>query len=50
MRLDKMIVTFINALSIASGIGGARALPSLDNEYQDTLSEAVAEGIKKYID
>ncbi|MCH1977282.1 hypothetical protein MCG01_09200 [Enterococcus hirae] len=34
MRLDKMIVTFINALSIASGIGGARALPSLDNQNQ----------------
>ena len=34
MRLDKMIVTFINALSIASGIGGARALPSLDNKNQ----------------
>lgn len=29
-----MIVTFINALSIASGIGGARALPSLDNQNQ----------------
>lgn len=29
-----MIVTFINALSIASGIGGARALPSLDNKNQ----------------
>ena len=34
MRLDKMIVTFINALSIASGIGGSRALPSLDNQNQ----------------
>ena len=34
MRLDKMIVTFINALSIASGIGGARALSSLDNQNQ----------------
>ncbi len=34
MRLDKMIVTFLNALSIASGIGGARALPSLDNQNQ----------------
>ncbi|EOS7934860.1 hypothetical protein D0327_RS12735 [Enterococcus hirae] len=34
MRLDKMIVTFLNALSIASGIGGARALPSLDNHNQ----------------
>ena len=34
MRLDKMIVTFINALSIASGIGVARALPSLDNQNQ----------------
>lgn len=29
-----MIVTFLNALSIASGIGGARALPSLDNQNQ----------------
>lgn len=29
-----MIVTFLNALSIASGIGGARALPSLDNHNQ----------------
>lgn len=29
-----MIVTFINALSIASGIGGSRALPSLDNQNQ----------------
>lgn len=29
-----MIVTFLNALSIASGIGGARALPSLDNKNQ----------------
>lgn len=29
-----MIVTFINTLSIASGIGGARALPSLDNQNQ----------------
>ncbi|EMF0039975.1 hypothetical protein FAE19_RS07405 [Enterococcus hirae] len=34
MRLDKMIVTFLNALSIASGIGGATALPSLDNQNQ----------------
>ncbi|WP_394896606.1 hypothetical protein [Enterococcus hirae] len=34
MRLDKMIVTFLDALSIASGIGGARALPSLDNQNQ----------------
>ena len=34
MRLDKMIVTFLNALSIASGIGGARAQPSLDNQNQ----------------
>ncbi|WP_430598988.1 hypothetical protein IGL03_001225 [Enterococcus sp. DIV0808] len=34
MRLDKMIVTFLNALSIASGIGGARALHSLDNQNQ----------------
>ena len=34
MRLDKMIVIFLNALSIASGIGGARALPSLDNQNQ----------------
>ncbi|HFU6520473.1 TPA: hypothetical protein ACJI8N_000330 [Enterococcus hirae] len=34
MRLDKMIVTALNALSIASGIGGARALPSLDNQNQ----------------
>ena len=34
MRLDKMIVTFLNALSIASGIGGARPLPSLDNQNQ----------------
>lgn len=29
-----MIVIFLNALSIASGIGGARALPSLDNQNQ----------------
>lgn len=29
-----MIVTFLNALSIASGIGGATALPSLDNQNQ----------------
>lgn len=29
-----MIVTALNALSIASGIGGARALPSLDNQNQ----------------
>lgn len=29
-----MILTFLNALSIASGIGGARALPSLDNQNQ----------------
>ena len=29
-----MILTFINALSIASEIGGARALPSLDNKNQ----------------
>lgn len=29
-----MIVTFLNVLSIASGIGGARALPSLDNQNQ----------------
>lgn len=29
-----MIVTFLDALSIASGIGGARALPSLDNQNQ----------------
>ncbi|MFQ6367612.1 hypothetical protein ACLM5A_00790 [Enterococcus hirae] len=34
MRLDKMIVTALNALSIASGIGGARTLPSLDNQNQ----------------
>ena len=34
MRLDKMIVTTLNALSIASGIGGARTLPSLDNQNQ----------------
>ncbi|EMF0191991.1 hypothetical protein NXO50_001351 [Enterococcus hirae] len=34
MRLDKMIVTALNALSIASGIGGARELPSLDNQNQ----------------
>lgn len=29
-----MIVTALNALSIASGIGGARELPSLDNQNQ----------------
>lgn len=29
-----MIVTALNALSIASGIGGARTLPSLDNQNQ----------------